>query len=138
LASWLGTLNGYYNADRSTSLQIWITELALPQQSAQATEVMMNTTLPYLDGLSYVQRYAWFGLTRTANSNGWTGPGVALLDNSGDLSELGATYMGSGYSVGVSADSGSGAEEGAVGNTKGGLGLMMIVILVNLVMILVL
>ena len=98
----------------------------------------MNTTLPYLDGLSYVQRYAWFGLTRTANSNGWTGPGVALLDNSGDLSELGATYMGSGYSVGVSADSGSGAEEGAVGNTKGGLGLMMIVILVNLVMILVL
>ncbi|KAJ9653164.1 hypothetical protein H2198_007626 [Neophaeococcomyces mojaviensis] len=111
LASWLGTLNEYYNTNQSANLPMWVTELALPQQSAAATEVMMNTTLPFLDGLNYVERYAWFGIFREGNANGWTGGGVALLDNQGDLSELGASYMGGGYRAGMSAQN----EDGAVG-----------------------
>ena len=117
LASWLGTLNEYYNGNSSSSshpiLPIWVTELALPQQSATATEVMMNTTLPFLDDLEYVGRYSWFGIFREENANEWTGDGVALLDDDGDLTELGATYLGSGFEEGMSADSG-GAEGGAV------------------------
>lgn len=90
--------------------------MALPQQSAEATEVMMNTTLPYLDGLEYMEKYAWFGINREENANGWTGPGVSLLDDDGDLTGLGARYLngdGEGengtFREGMSADSESGA-----------------------------
>lgn len=114
LASWLGTLNEWYNANTSSNYGMWITEMALPQQDATATERMMNTTLPYLDGLEYVQKYAWFGINREENANSWTGPGVSLLDDSGDLTELGATYLnvegGTRFTEGMSADSGSGSQ----------------------------
>ncbi|KAK5946023.1 hypothetical protein PMZ80_000162 [Knufia obscura] len=120
LASWLGTLDEYYNGNASSDAQlpIWITELALPQQSATANEVMMNTTLPYLDGLEYVERYSWFGIFREENANGWTGGGVALLDDGGDLSGLGAMYLGGGFEEGMSADDG-GAEGAAVSTSRG-------------------
>jgi len=95
LASWLGTLDDYYNGNSSTRLGMWITEVALPQQDASATLTMMNTTLPYLDELSYVEKYSWFGIFRERNANAWTGDGVALLDNSGDLTQLGARYLSS-------------------------------------------
>lgn len=72
---------------------MWITEVALPQQGADPTLTMMNTTLPYLDTLSYVDKYSWFGIFRQQNANAWTGDGVALLDNSGDLTTLGARYL---------------------------------------------
>lgn len=95
LASWLGSLDEYYNADRADGqkLGMWITEVALPQQSADATLVMMNTTIPYLDGLEYVDKYSWFGLFRQRNANEWTGDGVALLDDGGALTSLGARYL---------------------------------------------
>lgn len=93
LASWLGTLDQYYNGNASSGLGIWITEVALPQQSAAATLVMMNTTLPYLDQLDYVDKYSWFGFFREQNANSWTGDGVSLLDDSGDLTQLGARYL---------------------------------------------
>ncbi|KAK5102781.1 hypothetical protein LTS08_003581 [Lithohypha guttulata] len=115
LASWLGTLNEYYSGTTPNPLPIWITELALPQQSAQATEVMMNTTLPYLDGLGYVGRYSWFGIFRRENANAWTGDGVSLLDNSGDLTRLGAEYLTTEnvmFRAGMSADDRDAASEG--------------------------
>lgn len=106
MASWLGTLDEYYNRGSETPYEIWITELALPQQSAEATETMLNTTLPYLDGLDYVGRYSWFGLFRPENANGWTGDGVALLDGKGRLTELGAMYLGEPFEEGLSASKG--------------------------------
>lgn len=118
LASWLGTLDEYYNANASLDLPIWITELALPQQTAAVTGAMMNTTLPFLDGLGYVERYSWFGIFREENANEWTGDGVALLDDDGELTGLGATYLGPPFREGLSADSGS-AEGGAVGMWMG-------------------
>ena len=125
LASWLGTLDAYYNGNASTTppLPIWVTELALPQQSADATEVMMNATLPFLDGLAYVERYSWFGIFRKEAANGWTGEGVALLDDGGDLTELGAMYLGEGFKEGASASDGS-ADGGAMGR-RAGLGLVV-------------
>lgn len=102
LASWLGTLDEFYNANSTndSNLKIWITEMGLPQQSADATVGMMNQTLPYLDQLDYVERYAWFGAFRTDDANEWTGDGVALFDDDGGLTELGALYMGSGFTEG--------------------------------------
>ncbi|KAF1954747.1 hypothetical protein CC80DRAFT_493525 [Byssothecium circinans] len=96
LAGWLGTLNEFYNTNtsRDPPIKIWVTELALPQMDAEATLQMMNQTLPYLDGQENVEKYAWFGAFRTRNANGWTGDGVALFDNSGGLTKLGALYLG--------------------------------------------
>ncbi|PSN75047.1 hypothetical protein BS50DRAFT_596169 [Corynespora cassiicola Philippines] len=96
LAGWLGRLNEYYNTNtsRSEPLRIWVTELGLPQADADATVAFMNQTLPYLDDLDYVEKYAWFGAFRTDDANEWTGDGVALFDDDGGLTELGALYMG--------------------------------------------
>lgn len=48
LAGWLGTLDEFYNANSTNdaNLKIWVTEMGLPQQSADATVGMMNQTLP--------------------------------------------------------------------------------------------
>lgn len=77
----------------------------------------MNTTLPFLDGLDYIGRYSWFGIFREENANAWTGSGVSLLDNSGDLTELGAIYLGPPFTQGLSA--GSGSAEGAAAHGGG-------------------
>ncbi|KAJ4320432.1 hypothetical protein N0V94_003403 [Neodidymelliopsis sp. IMI 364377] len=110
LTSWLGTLNEFYNVNSTgdSDLKIWVTEMGLPQQDDDATVAMMNQTLPYLDGLDYVERYAWFGAFRTDDANEWTGDGVALFDDDGGLTELGALYMGSGFEKGQKGE-GSGA-----------------------------
>lgn len=110
LAGWLGTLDEFYNGNSTndSNLRIWVTEMGLPQQSADATVGMMNQTLPYLDGLDYVERYAWFGAFRTNDANEWTGDGVALFDDDGGLTELGALYMGNAFTKGQKGE-GSGA-----------------------------
>lgn len=124
MADWLGTLNEWYNTNTSSNYPIWVTELALPQQDAEATERMMNTTLPFLDGLDYIEKYAWFGMNREENANDWTGPGVSLLDDDGDLTALGALYLNAEdgeteFRQGMSADSTSGSE-GVSGRLRGG------------------
>ncbi|KAJ4339878.1 hypothetical protein N0V87_002816 [Didymella glomerata] len=110
LAGWLGTLDEFYNKNSTNdkNLKLWITEMGLPQQSAENTVGMMNQTLPYLDGLDYVERYAWFGAFRMDDANEWTGDGVALFDDDGGLTELGALYMGEGFKEGQKGE-GSGA-----------------------------
>jgi hypothetical protein len=128
LASWIGTLDEFYNANRSDDeprLKIWITELALPQADAQATVQMMNQTLPYLDGLEYVEKYAWFGAFRTDDANEWTGDGVALFDDDGGLTELGALYMGgegNGFSIGQKG-------EGLAAGLRADVGLLICLLL---------
>lgn len=123
LAAWLGTLDEFYNTNstRDTPLKIWVTEMGLPQQSAENTVQMMNQTLPYLDGLDYIERYSWFGAFRTDDANEWTGDGVALFDGDGGLTELGALYLGEGFQQG---QKGQGAEDAAPG-LRVSLGMMI-------------
>jgi hypothetical protein len=123
LAAWLGTLNEFYNTNQSreTPLKIWVTELALPQQDDAATVSMMNQTLPYLDGLDYVDKYAWFGAFRTGDANEWTGDAVALFDDDGALTELGALYMGGEASGFKEGQKGEGEDAGAVLKVNGAL-----------------
>ena len=114
LAGWVGTLDEFYNTNstRDQPLKLWITELALPQQDDDETVAMMNQTLPYLDDQENVERYAWFGAFRTDDANEWTGDGVALFDDDGGLTELGALYMGNGFEEG---QKGQGEEDAASG-----------------------
>ncbi|KAF2735633.1 hypothetical protein EJ04DRAFT_190099 [Polyplosphaeria fusca] len=112
LAGWLGTLNEFYNTNtsRDPPLGMWVTEMALPQQDEEATVQMMNASLPYLDNLDYVEKYAWFGAFRTDDANEWTGDGVALFDDDGSLTDLGALYMGGeerGFEKGQRGEGGS-------------------------------
>ncbi len=113
LTSWLGTMNQFYNTNTSRNplLKLWVTELGFPQQSVQNTVSMMNQSLPYLDNLSYVERYAWFGDFRTNGISEWTGPNVAFFDNNGGLTQLGALYMGKSFHQGQQGQ----------GNTASGL-----------------
>lgn len=95
LASWVGQLDDFYNggANVTDGLKIWISEVALPKQSADTTVAMLNETLPYLDDLESVGGYAWFGMFREDDTNEFTGVNVALFDKSGGLTELGAEYL---------------------------------------------
>lgn len=101
LASWLGTLKDYYETDSSSgavdtdSMKYWFTEMALPQQSEDDTAAMMNESMTYLDGLDYVQAYAWYGAFRKgASADSYTGDNVALFNKKGALTDVGAIYLG--------------------------------------------
>ncbi|GKT57555.1 hypothetical protein ColTof4_09545 [Colletotrichum tofieldiae] len=93
LKNHLGALREFYNST-SPGLKYWITEMALPQQNTDATLAMMNESLTYLDGLDYVEGYAWFGAFREDEANEWTGDSVSLFDDEGGLTDLGALYLG--------------------------------------------
>ncbi|KAI3325434.1 glycoside hydrolase family 128 protein [Xylariaceae sp. AK1471] len=114
LASWLGQLSGWYNQSGSGidgNVRIWVSELGLPQADQNTTFAMMNQSLPYLDQLEYVEKYAWFGVFRPKEANEWTGDGLALFQNDGGLSELGAYYLGgeaNGYKIGQQGQSSDG------------------------------
>ncbi|TDZ38454.1 Alkali-sensitive linkage protein 1 [Colletotrichum spinosum] len=94
LQNWLGSLREFYGAAGSPGLRYWITEMALPQQDADATLAMMNQSLTFLDDADYVEGYAWFGAFRKDEANEWTGDDVSLFDDDGGLTELGALYLG--------------------------------------------
>ncbi|KAF3769521.1 hypothetical protein M406DRAFT_17961, partial [Cryphonectria parasitica EP155] len=100
LASWLGTLYDFYVTNASSGavsadITFWITEMALPQESEDDTVAMMNQSMAYLDGLSYVEAYAWFGADRKSSSwDSYTGGNVALLSSGGALTDAGALYLG--------------------------------------------
>ncbi|CAM1501326.1 Fc.00g104880.m01.CDS01 [Cosmosporella sp. VM-42] len=105
LMSWIDTLRGFYNAT-APDAEYWITEMALPKADEKATFSMMNESLQYLDSLDFVKAYAWFGAFRSDEANEWTGDNVSLFDGDGDLTELGALYLGGderGFKEGMSA-----------------------------------
>jgi hypothetical protein len=109
LTSWLGQIHELYPDQK-----IWLTEFAIPSVDEDETQAFLNQSLPYLDGLEYVERYAWFGSTREEDANGWTGDGVSLLDDDGGLTQLGSTWMGGqkdGFGVGTTATGNDGGED---------------------------
>ncbi|KAI1608758.1 glycosyl hydrolase catalytic core-domain-containing protein [Exophiala viscosa] len=126
LASWLGQLHALY-----PNKKIWLTEFAVPAVSATDTLSFMNESLTYLDRLSYVERYGWFGAFRTDDAGAFTGGGVSMFDNSGKLTELGATYLGGeadGFEEGQRSDA-SVAKCGATTLTVLGLDLIVMMVM---------
>jgi len=58
---------------------------------------VLQESCKYLDGLEWVQRYAWFGAMREGEMGaGGVGKGAALLDGEGRL-----TGLGNGIGMGV-------------------------------------
>lgn len=115
LQGWLDTLSSFYSSSGNPAgpgkdgMGIWVTEMALPQADAEATESMMAAALPALDGRRDVEGYAWFGAFRRDEANAWTGANVALFDGDGGLTELGALYLGGeewGYREGLMGSGG--------------------------------
>ncbi|KXJ87397.1 hypothetical protein Micbo1qcDRAFT_112300, partial [Microdochium bolleyi] len=102
LAGWLAQLRAWYTeagyvpgGDRNSSaLPFWLGELGIPGAPMDANLVMMSQTLPYLDGLPWIAKYAWFGTFRPAQANNWTGVGVAFFDDNGGLTDLGSRFLG--------------------------------------------
>lgn len=78
-----------------------------------ANAQMMNQTLPYLDKLEYVEKYAWFGAFRPNDANEWTGDGVALFNGDGGLTKVGALYMGGDENDFKEGQQGEGEEDDA-------------------------
>ena len=105
---WLGELvnlygEGKYGFNSEHDPEIWIKELGIPGAPSEANFVMMEQALPYLDKLDYVKSYAWFGTFRPQDANNWTGTGVALFQEDGGLTDVGALYLGgevNGFQVG--------------------------------------
>lgn len=114
LASWVATLNEFYNNDREgeDAKGLWITEMAVPQGDSEVNTAMLRESMEYLDGLANVDGYAWFGAFREEESNEWTGEGVSLLDDDGDLTDVGREYMGGETSDFQDDDNGDGDNGG--------------------------
>jgi len=85
-----------------------------------------NQSTQYLDRLDYVERYAWFGGFRESESN--VGPNGALLDDSGQVDDLGAMYLGG--QVGQKAAQVGAASRAVVGR------LLCAVVLIGMVWVL--
>ncbi|KAK6440149.1 hypothetical protein LTR95_003623 [Oleoguttula sp. CCFEE 5521] len=99
---WYGETQGqFYDYIWSTYHQlgpnkpVWITEFACTNWNVerplerQHVESFARDCWKYLDGLEWVERYAWFGAMRDC---GTVGKFARLLDDQGGLTELGKAY----------------------------------------------
>jgi len=66
----------------------WITEYADTSLNQSVVLQTLNETTVYLDNLTWVERYAWFGYFRPANGSDYN-----LLDVNGNLNALGQVYV---------------------------------------------
>ncbi|KAF2664524.1 hypothetical protein BT63DRAFT_483227 [Microthyrium microscopicum] len=123
-----GGLAGYVGSMRATfgngsgNVKWWVTEFAYPQGSVGDAGAFLNESLKWLDGQADVERYSYFGTYRTSVSN-WVGPGAAMLDGEGRLTDIGGLYLGT-------RDVGTG---GAMGMKSLSWGLLVLVVLPLLV-----
>lgn len=114
LASHLGHLYYAFNA----TLKIWVTELADAHAPLAATVSNYNAMIGWLDGLDWVERYAWFGAFRSIDSN--VGTNATFLNATGNLTQLGRSYLyqaPASSAVSTPAASGTAATAGIAANT---------------------
>ena len=77
---------------------LWVTEFACVgmdgrRASAEEVEVFLTQSVILLDGLDFVERYAWFGAMDHPGE--WTGKEIALTETNGgkgNMTELGRVY----------------------------------------------
>lgn len=70
----------------------WVTEYGFADQDLATTQSFFNQSAEYLDRLDSVERYSYFGAFRSEVSN--VGPNAAMLNNDGQLTDIGAWYLG--------------------------------------------
>ncbi|KAI1103854.1 glycoside hydrolase family 128 protein [Jackrogersella minutella] len=82
----------------------WITEYNYNDQDLSTTQTFYNTSSEYFDRMYSVGRYSLFGSFRSSDSN--VGPNAVMLNNDGQLTDIGAWYLGV-SDTGVDPQSGS-------------------------------
>ncbi|KAI4794148.1 hypothetical protein E4T44_07452 [Aureobasidium sp. EXF-8845] len=87
LASHLGQINSTYQ----NISQTWVTEFACAGCTLEASQTMANQSFEYLDRISYMGKYSYFGAFRSSVSN--VGPNAAFLTQKGQLTDIGALYL---------------------------------------------
>ncbi|KAK3724499.1 hypothetical protein LTR37_001123 [Vermiconidia calcicola] len=89
LAGYVGGMSAAYEG-----MPIWVTEFAHPDTSLEETHAFYNQSSAFLDETSYIKRYSWFGSFRSDVANDYVGPNVAMLEPDGELTDIGAWYLG--------------------------------------------
>ncbi|EMC95721.1 glycoside hydrolase family 128 protein [Baudoinia panamericana UAMH 10762] len=87
LASHIGQVNATY-----PNMTMWVTEYAYANVTLQESQSFYNQSEAFLDRLSYVTHYSYFGAFRSDVSN--VGPDAAMLTQKGQLTDIGAWYLG--------------------------------------------
>ncbi|WPH00619.1 glycoside hydrolase family 128 protein [Acrodontium crateriforme] len=87
LASHMGQVNGTY-----PNMTMWVTEFADSDVSLADSQAFYNQSTEYMDRLDYVTHYSYFGAFRSDVSN--VGPNAAMLTQKGQLTDIGAWYLG--------------------------------------------
>ncbi|KAF1820660.1 glycoside hydrolase family 128 protein [Dissoconium aciculare CBS 342.82] len=87
LASHMGQVNATY-----PNMTMWITEFADPGVTLQQSQTFYNQSVEYFERQPYLTHYAWFGAFRSSVSN--VGPNAAFLTGNGQLTDIGAWYLG--------------------------------------------
>ncbi|KAK3066551.1 hypothetical protein LTR53_017055 [Teratosphaeriaceae sp. CCFEE 6253] len=87
LASHVGQVNATY-----PNMTMWVTEYAFADGSLSESQDFYNTSASWLDSLDYVTHYSYFGAFRSDVSN--VGPNAAMLTQKGELTDIGAWYLG--------------------------------------------
>jgi hypothetical protein len=122
MASYIGEIRSRY-----PKLPIWVTEFADPDVGLVESQGFFNQSVSYLDGLAYVERYAYFGSFRSQDSN--VGKEGVMLDKGGALTSVGEWYLGL---SGVGRDPGSGGGRVRIGSLWMGLLGVVVVLLCGL------
>ncbi|KAL9096530.1 MAG: hypothetical protein Q9165_001527 [Trypethelium subeluteriae] len=86
-ASHIGQVNATY-----MNMSMWVTEFAIADANLSDSQSFFNMSTQFLDRLSYVDRYSYFGGFRSSVSN--VGPDAAMLDQNGQLTDIGSWYLG--------------------------------------------
>jgi hypothetical protein len=71
---------------------MWITEYAMSHADLKDTQSFFNMSADYFDRMDSVERYSYFGSFRSDVSN--VGPNAAMLNQKGQLTDIGAWYLG--------------------------------------------
>lgn len=104
---------------RWPGVEIWITEYAYAHKPLEETQDFFNQTVEWFDSQDYIGRYSYFGAFRSDTSN--VGPNAAFLNNDGDLTDIGAWYLGN-DATGVDPESGG---VGAVAPPRGSIAMLI-------------
>ncbi|KAI1371406.1 glycoside hydrolase family 128 protein [Hypoxylon crocopeplum] len=70
----------------------WITEYNYDNQDLSTTQTFYNMSSEYFDRMDSVARYSLFGSFRSSDSN--VGPNAVMLNNDGQLTDIGSWYLG--------------------------------------------
>ncbi|KAG7088283.1 hypothetical protein E1B28_012296 [Marasmius oreades] len=126
---WYGTgVAGFYDYlwqmhNKSGNKTLWITEYANTSLNQTEVDEFLNQTTTYLDGLDWVERYAWFGYFRPANGSAYN-----FMNADGGLNDLGKHYIGadtvvrSGPSTATQASNGGGNPTKSLPTVSAGAG----------------